>query len=194
MSSKKKREILATGRALFLKHGFKRVTIEEVCAGAKVSKMTFYKHFSNKMELVKAIVIKMGEEAMDRYRKIMNRDIPFTEKIELQIQMKMEGTAEMSSEFMDDLLVHGEPEIMQFMSEQRKYFLGIVYADYIEAQNRGEIRKDVKPEFIIYFLNHLNDMLQDETLINMYKDPNELAMELIRFFFYGVTHRDEKSQ
>ena len=194
MSSKKKREILATGRALFLKHGFKRVTIEEVCAEAKVSKMTFYKHFSNKMELVKAIVIKMGEEAMDRYRKIMNRDIPFTEKIELQIQMKMEGTAEMSSEFMDDLLVHGEPEIMQFMSEQRKYFLGIVHADYIEAQNRGEIRKDVKPEFIIYFLNHLNDMLQDETLINMYKDPNELAMELIRFFFYGVAKRDEKSQ
>ncbi len=194
MSSKKKREIIATGRALFLKHGFKRVTVEEVCAEANVSKMTFYKHFSNKMELVKAIVVKMGEEALDRYRKIMNRNIPFTEKIELQIQMKMEGTAEMSSEFMDDLLVHGEPEIMQFMSEQRKYFLGIVYADYLEAQNRGEIRKDVKPEFIIYFLNHLNDMLQDETLINMYKDPNELAMELTRFFFYGITHRNEKAE
>jgi AcrR family transcriptional regulator len=192
MSNKKKREILATGRALFLKHGFKRVTIEEVCTEAKVSKMTFYKHFSNKMELVKAIVIKMGEEAMDRYRKIMNSNISFTEKIELQIQMKMEGTAEMSSEFMDDLLIHGEPEIMQFMLEQRNYFLGIVHADYVEAQKRGEIRKDVKPEFIIYFLNHLNDMLQDENLINMYKDPNELAMELIRFFFYGVTHREQK--
>jgi AcrR family transcriptional regulator len=194
MSSKKQREILATGRALFLKHGFKRVTIEEICAEAKVSKMTFYKHFSNKMELVKAIVIKMGEEAMDRYRKIMKRDIPFTEKIELQIQMKMEDTSEMSSEFINDLLVHGEPEIMQFMTEQRKHFLGIVHADYVEAQEKGEIRKDVKPEFIIYFLNHLNDMLQDETLINMYKDPYELAMELIRFFFYGITHRDEKTQ
>lgn len=194
MSSKKKKDILVTGKALFLKHGFKRVTIEEICAEAKVSKMTFYKHFSNKMELVKAIVMKMGEEALDRYKKIMNRDIPYTEKIELQIQMKMEDTAEMSSEFMDDLLVHGEPEIMQFMSEQRKYFLEIVHADYVKAQNRGEIRKDVKPEFIIYFLNHLNDMLQDEILVNMYKDPNELSMELIRFFFYGVSHRDEKSQ
>src|SRR6056297_2842708 len=132
MSNSKKRQILATGKALFLKHGFKRVTIEEVCTEAKVSKMTFYKHFSNKMELVKAIVIKMGEEAMDRYRKIMHRNIPFTEKIELQIQMKMEGTSEMSSEFMDDLLIHGEPEIMQFMSEQRNYFLEIVHADYVE--------------------------------------------------------------
>ncbi len=185
---------MATGKALFLKHGFKRVTIEEVCAEAGVSKMTFYKHFSNKMDLVKAIVIKMGEEALDRYKKIMHRNIPFAEKIELQIQMKMEGTAEMSSEFMDDLLVHAEPEIMQFMGEQRKYFLGIVHADYVEAQKKGEIRKDVKPEFIIYFLNHLNDMLKDEVLVNMYKDPNELAMELIRFFFYGVTNRDEKTE
>lgn len=193
MSSSKERQILATGKALFLKHGFKRVTIEEVCAEAGVSKMTFYKHFSNKMDLVKAIVIKMGEEAMDRYKKIMHRNISFTEKIELQIQMKMEGTAEMSSEFMDDLLVHAEPEIMQFMGEQRKYFLGIVHADYVEAQKKGEIRKDVKPEFIIYFLNHMNNMMQDKTLVNMYKDPNELAMELIRFFFYGVTNRDEKS-
>jgi len=190
MSSPKKKKILATGKALFWKHGFKRVTIEEICTEAGVSKMTFYKYFSNKMELVKAIMEKVLTESLDRYRSIMKSDIPFTEKIEKQLQMKMEGTAEISSEFLDDLMIHGEPEMMQYMSEMTQKVLGIIHADYTEAQKRGEIRRDVKPEFMIYFLNHIYEMLKDEQLISMYNDPNELAMELTRFFFYGIANRN----
>lgn len=191
MSSPKKKQILATGKALFWKHGFKRVTVEEICTEAKVSKMTFYKHFANKMELVKAVMEKLTGETLNRYEKIMNSDIPFTEKIELQLQMKMEGTTDLSSEFLDDLLIHGEPEIMQYMSDLSKRLLSIVHNDYIQAQKRGEIRKDVKPEFIIYFLNHIYEMLKDEQLISIYRNPNELAMELTRFFFYGIANRKE---
>lgn len=192
MSSPKKQQILATGKKLFWKHGFKRVTVEEISDEAGVSKMTFYKYFSNKMELVKAIMEKVMVESLEKYNAIMNSEIPFTEKIEQQLQMKMEGTVDISSEFVDDLMIHGEPEMMQYMSEMTQKVLGIVYNDYKEAQKRGEIRKDVKPEFIIYFLNHIYEMLKDEQLIAMYKDPNELAMELIRFFFYGIASRSNE--
>lgn len=189
----KKRQIMDAGKKLFWKYGFKRVTVEEICADAGVSKMTYYKYFSNKMELAKAIMKKTVDETLDRYKKIMRSDIPFTEKVELQLQMKMEGTVDISSEFMDDLMIHGEPELMGYMSEMTQKVLAIVHADYVSAQEKGEIRKDVKPEFIIYFLNHIYDMLKDEALLKMYKDPNELAMELTRFFFYGVVKRDVQS-
>lgn len=189
---KKKKQIIATGKELFWKHGFKRVTIEEICAEANVSKMTFYKYFSNKMELVKAILEITMKEAVDQYQAIMNSDVPFTEKIERQIQMKMEGTAEISNEFVDDLMIHGEPEMMEYMGKMTQKVLAMVHLDYVEAQKRGEIRQDVKPEFIIYFLNHIYDMLKDENLVKMYRDPNELAMELIRFFFYGVANITHK--
>ncbi|MEX2370994.1 MAG: TetR/AcrR family transcriptional regulator [Bacteroidales bacterium] len=190
-SNKKNRKILETAKTLFWKHGFKRVTVEEICSQAGISKMTFYKYYSNKLELVKTIILKIGEESLDRYREIMHSNIPFKKKIEQQLQMKQEGTAEMSSEFLDDLMIHADPEIMQFMSERRQYFLDLVLADYVKAQKKGEIRKDVKPEFILYFLNHMNEMIQDEMLIKMYKDPSELALELMRFFFYGVTPRND---
>lgn len=189
----KKRQIMDAGKKLFWKYGFKRVTVEEICADAGVSKMTYYKYFSNKMELAKAIMKKTVDETLDRYKKIMRSDIPFTEKVELQLQMKMEGTVDISSEFMDDLMIHGEPELMGYMSEMTQKVLAIVHTDYVSAQEKGEIRKDVKPEFIIYFLNHIYDMLKDEALLKMYQDPNELAMELTRFFFYGVIKRDDQS-
>lgn len=191
MSNPKKTQILKVGKVLFWKYGFKRVTIEEICAEAGVSKMTYYKYFSNKMELVKALIETVMQESVDRYNAIMKQDIPFTEKIELQIQMKMEGTAEISSEFLDDLMIHGEPEIMEYMKSRSQEVVGMVYSDYIEAQKRGDIRSDIKPEFIIYFINHFYEMLKDEQLVKMYKNPNELAMELIRFFFYGIINREK---
>ncbi|MCF8225263.1 MAG: TetR/AcrR family transcriptional regulator [Bacteroidales bacterium] len=191
MSNPKKKQLLETGKSLFWKYGFKRVTIEEICAEANVSKMTYYKYFSNKMELVKAIMEKMLTNSMEKYKSIMNSDVPFTEKIEKQLQMKMEGTMDISSEFIDDLMIHGEPEMMEYMNEMTQKVLGIIYQDYVNAQRRGEIRKDVKPEFIIYFLNHLYDMIKDENLLKMYENPNEMAMELTRFFFYGIANRDK---
>jgi len=188
---KKKKQLIATGKELFWKHGFKRVTIEEICAEANVSKMTYYKYFSNKMDLVKSIMEKLMNETLSQYRAIMESNVPFTEKIEMQLQMKMEGTADISSEFLDDLMIHGEPEMVEYMTQVKQQVLGIVHNYYIAAQEKGELRKDVKPGFIIYFLNHIYEMLKDENLLKMYRDPNELAMELTRFFFYGIANKPD---
>lgn len=46
----KQQFILSAGKELFWKHGVKRVTVEEICVQASVSKMTFYKFFMNKRE------------------------------------------------------------------------------------------------------------------------------------------------
>jgi len=193
-SNQKRKTIIVVGRELFWKYGFKRVTIEEICTEAKVSKMTYYKFFANKMELIKTILDELFNESISAYREIMDSDIPFSEKITRQIEMKMEGTADMSTEFANDLLLHAEPEILELYKKKKDELLQMVFSDYTEAQKKGEIRKDVKPEFLIYFLNHIYEMLEDEKLVQIYKSPNELAMELIRFFFYGILDRNVKSQ
>ena len=193
-SNQKRKKIIAVGRELFWKYGFKRVTIEEICTEAKVSKMTYYKFFSNKMELIKTILDELFNESISSYRKIMDSDIPFSEKITRQIEMKMEGTADMSSEFANDLLLHAEPELLELYTRKKEEVLQMVFSDYTEAQKKGEIRKDVKPEFLIYFLNHIYEMLEDEKLVQLYNNPNEMAMELTRFFFYGILDRNVKSQ
>jgi len=183
---------METGRELFWKYGFKRVTIEEICAAAGVSKMTYYKFFSNKMDLVKLLLNNTVTEAVDKYKTVMDSDIPFQEKVELQIKMKMEGTSDISKEFMDDLLVHADPEAMQMMNDISASTLRMIFDDYVTAQQEGHIRKDIKPEFILYFLNHMFEMMEDEKLANMYETASDLATEMIRFFFYGILSPEEK--
>lgn len=191
-SNQKRKKILAEGKELFWKYGFKRITVEEICSAAGVSKMTYYKFFANKMELIKTIIRDISKASISDYREIMDADIPFSEKINRQIEMKMEGTTDMSNEFMNDLLVHADPEIMELYAGITAETMKMVFNDYVQAQKNGEIRADIKPEFIIYFLNHLMVMLKDEHLNQLYESPNALAMELINFFFYGILDRDKK--
>jgi AcrR family transcriptional regulator len=64
--------ILASSRELFWKHGFRRVTVDEICEKTGISKMTFYRYFANKTELAKAVFSQAANEGYDQFRIIMN--------------------------------------------------------------------------------------------------------------------------
>jgi len=188
--NEKHRQIIQTGQKLFFKHGIRRVTVEEICKEANVSKMTFYKHFKNKNELVKDITRLIVEVQLKKYREFMDRtDITFEEKIRMTIEMKMEGTSDISAAYFDDYVIHSDPELASFIQTESAKVYKEVLKDYMEAQERGDIRKDIKPEFIQFFLNHILELAKDERLLALYDHPQKLIMELVNFFFYGIMNR-----
>ena len=67
--------------------------------------------------------------------------------------------------------------------------MGLIIKDYAEAQKRGDIRQDIKIEFILWYLNKMLDMMKDDTLGKMYDSPQDLIMEMVNFFFYGIMPR-----
>jgi AcrR family transcriptional regulator len=191
-SSPKRDLILNTGKNLFWKFGFKRVTIEEICKEAGVSKMTYYKFFTNKMALVKTIMDDHMQASLVRYRRLMDSDRPYPEKVLGLVELKREQTHSMSSEFFKDYLQSGDPELMAYLETLSKNNLEIFKNDFHKAQQNGDIRKDLKVEFIMAVLNHLIDWIQhDESLIELYNEPQDLAVELTRFLFYGILDRDK---
>ena len=185
----KRKQLMHTAKDLFWKYGIRRVTVEEICREANVSKMTFYKHFKNKNELVKSIIYQITEEAMDKYRNLMELEIPFEDKVRETIRMKYEGTDQMSQEFLNDYIPNAEPEMLEFVLHRMQEVMEVVMEDYRKAQQRGDIRKDIKIEFILYFINKMLDLMGDEELKRMYGSPQEMIVELVNFFFYGIMPR-----
>ncbi len=55
-SAQKRRAILSTAQSLFLSNGYQGTSVDQIAAGAEVSKQTVYKHFGDKHELLVAIV------------------------------------------------------------------------------------------------------------------------------------------
>ena len=90
-SNPKYLQILHTGRKLFWKFGFKRVSIEEICKEAGVSKMTFYKHFPNKLELLKVVFDEIFEQALEKFSVLEDKSIAADDKLKLIISLKSSG-------------------------------------------------------------------------------------------------------
>ncbi|HYW95493.1 MAG TPA: TetR/AcrR family transcriptional regulator, partial [Bacteroidales bacterium] len=101
--SQKYLDIMSYGKALFWKYGMKRVTVEEICEEANVSKMTFYKYFGNKDKLALEIIRSLLENTLKEFLVVMESDIPFKKKVEATVKMKMEQTGTISKEFLSDL-------------------------------------------------------------------------------------------
>ena len=190
----KKEQILKTGKDLFWKFGFTRVTVEEICIEAGISKMTFYKYFSNKIDLVKTLLGKVLNTSMEKYRQIMESPIPYPEKVTQMIELKREQTHTMSSEFFRDYLQSGDPELMAFLQKLSDESLRIFTEDFRKAQQNGDIRKDLKVEFILAVMNLLVEWAQHEkSLMDMYEDPQDLAVDITSFIFYGILNREVRT-
>lgn len=189
-SNKKYDAIVTAARALFWKHGFRRVSIEEICREANVSKMTYYKHFPNKIELAKTIFNDVIEEGETRFRQTMKEDIPGTEKIKNLIKLKIEGTNDISQEFLQDFYSDSVPELHSFVAERIHKTWDIMIEDFKVAQQAGMIRKDFKLELLVKVQNKLIEMMDDEDLLKLYGSQQDLILEFTNLIIYGIVPHD----
>jgi AcrR family transcriptional regulator len=178
--------IFTTAKELFWKHGISRVTVEEICRGAEVSKMTFYRLFKNKNDVAEKILIKTFDGNLKKYRDIMNQDISFSKKIKELVILKKEGTADVSEEFIKDIFLKDEAGLKKLIEDYTKVTYDYFVSDIKTAQSNGEIRKDIKVEFIVYMLNSMSNILFDDKIKAMYPDSHDAIMEITKFFFYGL--------
>ena len=186
MENKKHGQIMETARQLFWRYGFKRVTVEEICSDAGVSKMTFYKFFPNKIALALEILGRFYESAMAQYRGIMDSDRPFPEKVQQTISMKLENAKGISQELVNELYKSGEPAIMDFVRHWSERSLTVIMQDIRSWQAGGLIRKDLKPEFLMQLMSKITDLTTDEHFTTLYANPAEMVNDLANFFFYGL--------
>jgi len=185
-TNKKQEQILLAGRTLFWKHGMKRVSIEEICQEAGVSKMTFYKNFTNKTALALHILKKHYSDSMSEYRNIMDSRLSYPEKIERGIELKLKNAHNLSQEFVIELYKNGDPEIMDFMQHMVKESLDAFMTDFKAHQQKGEVRSDVSPEFMLYMLNKMVDMTTDENFTRLFENPSHMIRSISSFYFYGI--------
>ncbi len=194
MESEKASQLVETARRLFMKYGIRRVTVEEICREASVSKMTFYKYFSNKLDLAKALLQKIYDDQMSEYQQIMKQDIPFSEKATHMIRMKQKATELMSPEFVREIWSYTEPEISGMLNKMLETSVQVFLKDLRQAQKAGDIRRDIKIEFILYMLNHSVEIAKDESLLKLYPTPSDLVVDITTFFFHGILTDKGKSE
>ena len=184
--------IVSSAKTLFWKHGIRRVTIEEICMEAGVSRATCYKYFSDKTAIAKFIIEDLFEKEMKAYKEILKTSFSYEEKVKIIIELKIKNTFEISQELLDDMSKNKEQEISDTFEKVKNKMLAVYLDDFRNAQKAGEIRTDIKPEFILYFFNQLSKMIIDEQLVGIYPTTDKMIVEIFKFFFCGIMPRKNR--
>ena len=179
-SSKKREQIVSTAERLFSRFGAKRVSVEEICQQAGVSKMTFYKYFPNKIELVRTIRDEWVEEGFRKFDEINAMDLPFPEKIDLMTQWKVEFATRVNAEFIRELV-----SIDDAIERFKRGYLGNIKT----AQKKGEVRSDIDPEFLWLVVEKLGELVKEERWKGVFSEFSEYQQQLRTLLWYGLLTR-----
>lgn len=188
----KQAAILKKAKALFWKHGIRRVTVEEICMEADVSKMTFYKYFKNKTELAKTILENLIQTSLIEFDDLINSELPFTKKLKKLYLMKIEGMNNFSMEFVNDIYTNPSLGLKEFMEQKQAESQDIIISFYKDAQNKGFIRKDVKIDFLLSYGDQIVKMMDNENLMAQYDEPQDFIIEAMNALFYGIVKKSDK--
>jgi AcrR family transcriptional regulator len=185
---KKQRALADTALGLFRRYGLRRVTIEEVCREAGVSKATFYKYFDNKVALVAHLLRELADDVFRRLEAIEAMDAPFAEKVRLVVEDRIERTRGASDAFIADVYHLDDAlgaELDRLAARNTRRFF-----EFLErGQRQGHVRPELRLEFALAALAKLNELVTDDAVRRLYPDYADMARELGDFFFYGLLTR-----
>ncbi|MCT6795051.1 TetR/AcrR family transcriptional regulator [Klebsiella pneumoniae subsp. pneumoniae] len=83
MKSKKKQDVIDTATKLFSEHGFHTVGVDLIIKKSNVARMTMYRNFSGKDDLVKEVLIQRNNDIISEIKKITENARKAKEKIKL---------------------------------------------------------------------------------------------------------------
>ena len=184
--SKKEVDIIGAAKDLFWRFGFKRVSIEDICKKALVSKMTFYRLFSNKTDLAKRILDDTIADSMVKFREVMDVKYTADERMRRIIALKMEGTKEISREFIEDVYTDTGSELQIYMMQKIQESMQSFVLMFKEAQQRGIFRPDFKPELLLALSRQMTAILEDKSILNLYENPQQIIIELTTIIAFGI--------
>ena len=178
--SEKPDQIIKTAIDLFSRFGAKRVTIEEICKTAGVSKATFYKYFKNKLDLIRHIRDELIDVGFNKFDEISAMDISYPEKIELMTRWRIEFFSQMKKEFIHELF-----SLDEVVEEAKQRYLRNISM----AQEKGEIQPNLSPELIWLVSEKLNEIIRDKSWQTVFTDYSEFQEQMRRLFFFGLLVR-----
>jgi AcrR family transcriptional regulator len=186
----KKGQIVAAGRALFLRLGIRKVRVEEVCTDARVSKRTFYKYFRHKDDLAITVLGELFAEGRTRVEAVLAMDCPIEEKVRQIIAVKSRLASETSAAFYREV-VDAETAPGRFVLQEQRKWDERVRRFYADAQARGQIRGDIDIDVLMALIVRIRDLVKDPDLVRLVPDFSLLVETLMKLFFYGIVPRPE---
>jgi len=137
--------ILAHARQVFQDRGFRKVTVEEICAGLGMSKRTFYRYFADRDALAAAVVYEiLGRHAPDIIENLTSSG-PVDQILKTHFDLVVNRVlAGVSTQVLVDVQLF-LPDVWERIERFRAQVIRILTELLLRGQREGVVRPDIDP-------------------------------------------------
>ena len=186
MKLTKREQLEITAKDLFWKHGFKKVSIDEICKKANVSRKTYYTFYENKNALVIYLYKKVVDEAYEIYEGVVESNMSFSEKLEKIFNYKLEFTKNISMEFIADFYNPDAGELTTLFNDTVERSMKFMRNFLNIAQKNGDVNQDLSLDYIMFMMQKAIDLCGTKELMAMFPDVNILTRQVTQSIIYGI--------
>jgi len=182
-----KERILRATLELFQVHGIKKTTTNDIARKAGVSPATVYNHFGSKEDLVHAAVKYFLTNTAADFRKIMEGDLPYSEKMEQILLYKSDMLGQYQGELMQTIISE-DPEIRRlvesvYLTEITPYVIEF----YEEGKRQGYVNPELSTDTIMHYFEIVRRGMAAASSLSEDPEHNRKMMqELAPLFLYGI--------
>ena len=116
----------------------------------------------------------------------MTDDDTAVNKMHRFIDLKIEGTNNISKEFIADIYGDMGSEIQQYMAKLTAHTITTMNEEFRNAQSRGVFNSNFKPELLFALSNSFIELMNNPVLNKLYENPQEIIIEMVNLISYGI--------
>ena len=171
---------------LFYEQGWIATSIAEICRLAKVSRVTFYKHFPTKEALVKMHL---------EFEQLLHDRADLATVIQRILTMQQEAmTTLYSASVLADLNAHQDEELRLFFQKMTQEKYEYMHYFFSMLQQRKVIRDDFPIALIDVLLQKIDEMLNTPMLQQHYhNNEQQLLKDVLQFFMHGIAYQNAEN-
>ena len=175
---------------LFYQQGWRLTSIAEICRAAGVSRVTLYKYFPTKQDLVKCIFEEQKNNMRWEFDRLLATEADLTTVIQQILTMQQESMATLYSAAVLHDLNHDQDETLQAffrqMSQEKYHYMHYFFST---LQKRKIIRDDFPVMLIDLFIQKIDEILNSASLQFYYKGREQkLFKDVLQLFMCGIRY------
>ena len=175
---------------LFYEQGWILTSVAEICRAAGVSRVTFYKYFPTKQDLVKSIFEEQKNNMRWEFDRLLATEADLTTVIQQILTMQQESMATLYSAAVLHDLNHDQDETLQAffrqMAQEKYHYMHYFFST---LQKRKIIRDDFPVMLIDLFIQKIDEILNSTSLQSYYKGREQkLFKDVLQLFMCGIRY------
>jgi len=167
----KKAAIVKATQELVFKNGVAETSIEAIAKKAQVSKVTIFKHFTSKENLV------------DEFEKLVASEISAKEKISSVLVASDNGAEAIGSNFFNSIIWNDPLIQFEYNKIASERALPAIASIFMQGKAEGIIDEDITTEALMAYIGALMSIFNDPDFL---KSSQEYKNSISKLYFYGI--------